>query len=497
MNFKFQESDAIVYEYLKDKKSANLEEILKNTNYNQDSIRRSIETLKLNGIIEESSNITYYYELDTNGKQALEKGFIEEIFCNFIKSHPLKITELNTLEIPNLTKEDTTLAFGIVKRKELIEIVSEEIKLKPDYLKSITKLKEILSLISLKKPILETPELQELLKRKDFIIKKEKQNKEYKLLEIISYEMISDQQLYLTPELLKTGDYKNIDFKEFDVTILPMPKEQGRINPLRQIIYQVRELYLEMGFKEMQGPYVENCFWNMDSMFISQNHPARDIQDTFYLNISGDLPTEKNLTTYVAEVHNNGWKTGSKGYQYEWNSESAKKLILRTHTTATTYRTFFNLTTEEKDNSKYFCIDKVFRNETIDFTHLPEFHQAEGFIIGDNLSLADLLSFIKEFFNRLGIKKVKFKPTYNPYTEPSIEASGYQESTGKWIELINAGIFRPEALAPYGIEKTVIAWGLGLERLAMLLYQKPIKEIHGDEENIDWLKEYILPKREL
>lgn len=497
MNLKFQESDAIVYEYLKDKKTARLEEILKNTNYNQDAIRRSIETLKLNGIVEENTTSSFVYELDVNGKLALENGFIEEIFCKFISDKKIKVAEISNLVIPGLSKEDTSLAFGIAKRKELIEIVGDIIKLKKDNQATLSKQKEILSDISFKKQISENEEFQELLKRKNFILKKEKQNKEYKLLQIISYDIISDHQLHLTPELLKSGDYKNINFKEFEVSILPLPKEQGRINPLRQVIYQIRELFLEMGFKEMQGPYIESCFWNMDSMFISQNHPARDIQDTFYLDISGDLPTERNLTEQVAQIHNNGWKTGSKGYQYEWNSEESKKLILRTHTTATTYRTFAHLGPEEKENSKYFCIDKVFRNETIDFTHLPEFHQAEGFIIGDDLSLADLLAFIKEFFSRLGIHKVKFKPTYNPYTEPSVEASGYQESTGKWIELINAGVFRPESLAPYGIEKTVIAWGLGVERLAMLLYQKPIKEIHGDEENIDWLKEYIIPKREL
>jgi len=497
MSLKFQESDSIVYEYIKSRSKANLEEILKDINYNVDSIRRSLETLKINGIIEENTTSTFTYELDINGKLALENGFIEEIFCNYIQKNKTKVSVINTLNIPNLTREDTTLAFGIAKRKDLIEIINDEIKVKENYLEQITKQKNLLSSISLKKPIIENQELQELLKRKEFIIKKEKQNKEYKLLQIIAYELIADQQLYLTPELLKSGEYKNIDFKEFEVSILPNPKEQGRINPLRQVIYQIRELFLEMGFKEMQGPYIETCFWNMDAMFISQNHPARDIQDTFYLDYFGELPTERNITSQIAEIHNNGWKTGSKGYQYDWCQEESKKLILRTHTTATTYRTFFHLTQEEKENSKYFCIDKVFRNETIDYTHLPEFHQAEGFIIGDNLSLADLLAFIKEFFLRLGIKKVKFKPTYNPYTEPSVEASGYHEGTGKWIELINAGIFRPESLAPYGIEKTVIAWGLGVERLAMLLYQKSIKEIHGDEENIDWLKEYILPKRKL
>ncbi len=497
MSLKFQESDALVYEYLKSKTNATLEDILKEINYNQDSIRRSIETLKQNGIIEEKTTTNFYYGLDTNGKTALEKGFIEEIFCNYLEKNQIDISNLSSMTIPYLSKEDATLAFGIAKKKELISIIDGKINLNKDYKKIIENQKNILLLISSKKEIKESQEFQELLKRKDIIIKKEKQNKEYKLLQIISYDVQADMQLYLTPELLKSGDYKLIDFKEFDVTALPSPKELGRIHPLRQVIYRLRELFLEMGFKEMQGPYIETCFWNMDSMFISQNHPARDIQDTFYLDISGDLPTEKNIIPQIAEIHSTGWKTGSKGYQYDWCQEESKKLILRTHTTATTYRTFFNLTTEEKENSKYFCIDKVFRNETIDYTHLPEFHQAEGFIIGDNLSLADLLAFIKEFFSRLGIKKVKFKPTYNPYTEPSVEASGYHEATGKWLELINAGVFRPESLAAYGIDKTVIAWGLGVERLAMLIYQKPIKEIHGDEENIDWLKEYVLPKREL
>ncbi|MFA5746135.1 MAG: phenylalanine--tRNA ligase subunit alpha [archaeon] len=497
MSLKLQDVDAKVYEYIKIKTNAQLEDITKDINCNADSLRRAIETLKLNGVIEEKITSVFVYDLDTNGKVALENGFIEEIFCDFLKDRLTKISELNNLEISKLTKEDITLAFGIAKRKELIEIVNGEIKVKLNYKELLINQKNLLKAISLNQIVSDNVDLQELLKRKDFIIKKEKQIKEYKLLQIISYEIQSDQELYLTPELLKTREYKNINFKEFDVSSLPSPKEQGRIHPLRQVIYQLRELYLEMGFKEMQGPYIETCFWNMDSMFISQNHPARDIQDTFYLDILGDLPKEKDIIYQISEIHNNGWKTGSKGYQYDWNSEESRKLVLRTHTTATTYRTFFNLTAEEKENSKYFCIDKVFRNETIDYSHLPEFHQAEGFIIGDNLSLADLLSFIKEFFSKLGITKVKFKPTYNPYTEPSVEASGYSEITGKWIELINAGIFRPESLAPYGIDKTVIAWGLGVERLAMLMYSKSIKEIHGDEENIDWLKEYSLPKREL
>ena len=330
MNLKFKESDAIVYEYLKENKSAKLEEILKNTNYNQDSIRRSIETLKLNGIIEENTTVTHIYDLDTNGKLALEHGFIEETFCNFIKNKNIKITEINNLEIPGLNKEDVSLAFGIAKRKELIEIVNDIIKLKENNQNIISKQKEMLLDISLKKPITETPVFQELLKRKNFILKKEKQNKEYRLLQIISYDIISDQQLYLTSEHLKSGEYKNITFKEFDVTALPLPKEQGRINPLRQVIYQIRELFLQMGFKEMQGPYVESCFWNMDSMFISQNHPARDIQDTFLSGYVWGF-AYGNLTSQIAKIHNNGWKPALRAINMNGIVRNLKTNIKNTH----------------------------------------------------------------------------------------------------------------------------------------------------------------------
>jgi len=279
---------------------------------------------------------------------------------------------------------------------------------------------------------------------------------------------------------------------------LPRPKDIGRIHPLKIIINQLRDLYLEMGFKEMKGPYVETSFWNMDAMFISQDHPARDSQDTFFLKESGSLPLDELLIENVSTIHKNGGSTGSFGYQYDWSEAQARSLVLRTHTTAVTFRTLYDLSTEEKQFSKYFSIGKVFRNETIDSTHLPEFHQAEGFVIGPNLGLADLLGFIKEFFSKLGINEIRFKPTYNPYTEPSVEAYCYLEKENRWVEIINAGIFRPEATTPFGISNNVIAWGLGVERLAMLLYKcNSLKEIHGDEPNLDWLRTYILPKRHL
>lgn len=495
MIFKFTEFDAKIYEFLKKEKEASLEEILKLEETQKDKIRRFIEFLKSNGIIEEELFLENKYELDVIGLKSLKQGFIEEHFCDFLVDKKTHLSQLNSLEIPNLKKEDIALAFGISKKQNLVFVENEEIIVNPEYKKNISFQKQILENIFSEKKINEQ-EIKELQKRKQFILKKEIAVKKYKFLKLINYEIQEEKEIYLTSQHLKTQSWKELSLKEFDVTKLPTPKDTGRIHPFRLICRQIKDIYLQMGFKEMKGPYVETSFWNMDAMFISQNHPARDIQDTFYLKEKGELPKDPNLIQKIAEIHKNGWKTGSSGYQYDWDEEIAKKLVLRTHTTATTYRTFYTLSDEEKENAKYFCIDKVFRNETIDYTHLPEFHQAEGFIIGDDLSLSNLMAFITEFFKKLGITKVRFKPTYNPYTEPSIEASGYHEKTNTWIELINAGIFRPESLAPFGITKTVIAWGFGVERLAMFIYQKPIKDIHGDEPNIDWLRNYVVPKIE-
>lgn len=498
MELKLNKIDAAVYEIIKEKKNINLDDLIISLNpLNEDSIRRSLEVLKREGLIDENIKVTKKYSLDKNGLLALKDGFIEELFCNYLADKKISVSELSKIEIPKIDKSELSLALGISKKKNLISIVDGIIFVDQDYLSKISIEKNILEKINSNKTVLKE-EIVDLLKRKDFIIEEEVLFKSYKLLEIVYYETIQDKELYLTPDHLKSGDYKNLDYKEFDVEVLPKSKEIGRIHPLRVVMNQIRDLYLEMGFKEMSGSYVQTSFWNMDAMFISQDHPARDSQDTFYLKESGSLPFDEKLLETVSEIHKNGGDTGSIGYQYDWSEKLARSLVLRTHTTAVTFKTFHNLSLEEKETSKYFSIGKVFRNETIDSTHLPEFHQAEGFVIGKDLGLADLLGFIKEFFNKLGIKEIKFKPTYNPYTEPSVEAYCYLEKEKKWVEIINAGIFRPETVFPFQINNTVIAWGLGVERLAMLLYGcDSLKEIHGDEPNLDWLRTYVLPRREL
>jgi len=228
-----------------------------------------------------------------------------------------------------------------------------------------------------------------------------------------------------------------------------------------------------MGFEEMPTchyGYVESSFWNFDTLFVGQQHSARDSHDTFFLSVpaKAQLPTE--LVQPVKDVHEKGGY-GSIGHRYPWKEDEAKRNILRTHTTAVSSRMLQRLAQEKPFKPRrYFSIDRVFRNETLDATHSAEFHQVEGLVADHGLTLGDLIGTIYTFFNRIGLKNLRFKPAFNPYTEPSMEIFAYSNERKKYIEVGNSGVFRPEMLRPLGIPDTVsvIAWGFGLERPTMV-----------------------------
>jgi phenylalanyl-tRNA synthetase alpha chain len=228
-----------------------------------------------------------------------------------------------------------------------------------------------------------------------------------------------------------------------------------------------------MGFNEMPtNRWVESSFWNFDALFQPQAHPARDLHDTFFLKTPAtcaSLPAD--YVARVKQMHERGGD-GSHGYNYDWLLAEAEKNVLRTHTTAVSSRVLRALSLRGFTPGKYFSIDRVFRNESIDKTHLAEFHQIEGIIIDRNIGLGDLIGVLQQFFERLGVSPIRFKPAYNPYTEPSMEIFTYIEGLNKWVEIGNSGIFRPEMLGPMGLSSdvTAIAWGLSLERPTMKLY---------------------------
>ncbi|MFA6226096.1 MAG: phenylalanine--tRNA ligase subunit alpha [Methanoregula sp.] len=279
----------------------------------------------------------------------------------------------------------------------------------------------------------------------------------------------------LTRDQIISGEWKNLNLRKYDVSKLPKKAYPGKIHPYQRIIGEMREILLEMGFTELYGGIVQQSYWNFDALFQPQDHPAREMQDTFYLNETLPLPPgyEK-----VKAMHECGGETSSTGWGGVWKEEKAEQCVLRTHTTSVSIQ---YLAKNPNPPVKAFCVGRVYRRETIDTTHLAEFEQLEGIVMDENVSFGNLLGILHEFYNRMGFESVRFKPSFYPYTEPSLDAEVYVDGIG-WIEMGGAGVFREEVTAPLGINYPVLAWGLGVSRIAMLrLGLKDLRLLHKSD----------------
>ncbi|HLC86632.1 MAG TPA: phenylalanine--tRNA ligase subunit alpha [Candidatus Nanoarchaeia archaeon] len=479
-------------------------QITKNSGMQEIEAIRALQWLEAKGIVKTEQIAVNVARPTSTGISYIEQGLPEKRFIQTIKTNVMNLEEIKKKAA--LNNEEVNVCIGMLRRQEFIETIKDkEVKIKitnkgQEILEKGLAEEDLLYKIKegAKLGIFNEKEkriLEELRKRNIIKIEEEK-DKKIQLTnlgkELVKEEIYLELIEGLTPELLKSKQWKGKEFREYNIKAAVSRINGGRQHPLQETMNQIRRIFMNMGFKEMEGPLVETTFWCMDSMWIPQDHPAREMQDTFYLPYEGKLP--ENLKKKVATVHETGGNSGSKGYGYKWDENIAKQLLLRTHTTATTFRYFGEKGL--KQPAKYFYIGRIFRNEAIDSTHLPEFHHSEGFVMDEGLTLRDLMGYIKEFYSQMGIHKIKFRPTYNPYTEPSMEAIGFNEQLGKWVELINSGIFRPESLEPYGIKVPVIAWGLGVERLAMMLHQqKSIREMLGATGDFNWLRNHKVVKK--
>lgn len=306
--------------------------------------------------------------------------------------------------------------------------------------------------------------------------------------ELPELKVVKEQNI-LSSEDITSGEWRNIQLRRYDVTLPAEAVHPAKIHPMQKVVQQARTAFLEMGFTEIVSPQAESAFWDFDALFQPQDHPARDMQDTFYLERPDQarLPSP-DLVGKVKKTHENGGDTGSKGWGYQWQERRARQVVLRTHTTASTIRAV-----QENPNPprKVFCVGKVYRNEAVSYKHLPEFLQVDGVIIDEDASLATLLGTLQEFYRKMGFDKVKFKPSFYPYTEPSADVIVWMESKKSWIELGGSGVFRPEVTIPLGCKVPVLAWGLGLDRLAMLRYGfTDIRELYWSD--LDKIKEVPL-----
>lgn len=450
--------------------------LIKKSGLKEVEVMRALQWLENKGIIKIHQTLKEIINLDRNGALYVMEGLPEKRFLQALTEEE-RMTLDEVKEKAHLTKEEVDICLGILKKKGTIEILP---RMRVDITEEGRLLLEKQSLEEkfLKKLPLDLAHLsseekyayEDLKKRRQIIKTDSTRIRHVKLTkfgEELSKLKLSDQFVdSLTQDMLINGSWKEKNFRRYDVTV-NVPKIHGsKRHFVNQAVDYIRRIWLDLGFKEMKGPIVQTSFWNFDALFTAQDHPVRDLQDTFYLKnpAKGKLP-KKELVDSVRKAHENGGNTGSKGWGYTWQREEAKKNVLRTHTTVLSARTIASL--KESDLPvKFFSVGKCFRNETVDWSHLFELTQVEGIVVDPNANFRHLIGYLKEFFNKMGYERVRVRPAYFPYTECSAEVEAFHPVRKEWVELGGSGIFRPEVVKPLlGKDIPVLAWGLGMERI--------------------------------
>lgn len=449
-----------------------------------DQVRRGIEWLKFKNLISIDESSTSKVYLASEGVAAAAAGLPERRLVNAVKEGKAAIGEV--LATGAIKNEEVNAAIAGARRNQWIQLVegkmtatalAEKQSAEETFLANLKGGTEVARMTEGEKKILE-----QLKKRPNYIEIREEKESRISLTDTgrMLLPTLEEEQTErrLTSEMITSGKWKETKFSALDVEAPAPVVHPGRRHPLIDIIEEVKEIFVGLGFSEIDGPVVQSGFWNFDALFTPQDHPAREMQDTFY--VSGQrqaIPATGEQKRKVAEVHKKGW--GSK-----WDVKEAERVVLRTHTTPVTLQ---HLASIKPEVGRYFSVGRVFRNEKVSYKHLVEFHQVEGVATAPNASLRDLMGLQKEFYAKMGIRKVKFWPTFFPYTEPSLQSMVYNEKLEKWVELFGMGIFRPEVTEPLGIKNPVLAWGGGLERIAMLRFGLDnVRELYGNR--LAWLR---------
>ena len=470
--------------------SKNIKEICEKSNLDKVSVIRALEYLQNKGIVKLEYETKKIIEIGINGALYRKKGLPERRLLNLLdEKRILKLQEAQKQS--KLSNDEFKAAIGALKKKALIEVKNGNIM--------FTGNKEEISKKSLEELFLESLPLEynslkseqlhalnTLEKRKEIIQTKDVKKVDVEITEIgekivESKEKAQNLIEQITPAILKKESlWKGKKFRRYDISS-PVPKiSGGKRHFVNQATDYARRIWTDMGFKEMTGDIVVSSFWNFDSLFTAQDHPVREMQDTFFINGKASLP-DKKLVKKVKKSHEKGTE-GSKGWQYLWNEEEAKRLVLRTHTTCLSSQTLAKLKENELP-AKFFALGKCFRNETVDWSHGFEFNQTEGIVVDPNANFRHLLGYLKQFFKKMGFEKIRFRPAYFPYTEPSVEIDAWNPEKKIWLELGGAGIFRPEVTIPLlGKHIPVLAWGPGFDRIIMDYYKiKDLRELYKND----------------
>jgi phenylalanyl-tRNA synthetase alpha chain len=503
LTWKIEEASQRILKLLADMKGkTSLSEICEKLKLDPSPAMRTLLTLQEQGLLKTSEKLKSFFRLTPEGESYASKGLPERRLVEAVVRLGGTASLEEALKEAHLTREAGNIALGWIVRKGWGKIRREkgETLVEASHTPSEGKDETLLRLMAEKGEAdsqwLEAQDLLDTaleLKRRNLIEEKVKRFRDVELTEAgwrqaeeIRVEAPKKPVVtVLTGELIRSGKWREVEFRRYDVSAAPPTLYPGKKHFYLEFLEEVRDILVAMGFEEVWGPYVETEFWNFDVLFQPQDHPAREIHDSYQLKHPrfGRLPS-RSLALRVGKTHKDGWKTGSKGWKYEWNPEVARRLVMRSQTTAVSVR---QLSARQNPPVKVFCLSRVFRPDVLDAKHSMEFHQCDG-IMGDwGLNLRHLLGFFEEFCGALGFKEVKFRPGYFPFTEPSVEVFVKHPTLG-WVEVAGSGVFRPEVTLPLGARFPVLAWGAGIGRLAMVkLGISDIRELHT--RNLELLRE--------
>lgn len=432
------------------------------TKLSMDQIRRGIEWLKLKHLINVKTLSTQMLSLAENGQESFESGLPERRLLDILKNNgPKSLSDLQKSLGPVFGS-----AVGIARRSNWIGVSGGLATLLkyPENLPGERALKQLGNAkggVKLAATNLGS-DVDTLLGRPGFLD--------------VTQDVRKSITLSKKAESIDLSASDAIDV-EADVPSIPV----ARRHPLKETINEIREIFVTLGFSEISGNLSQSSFWNFDALFTPQDHPAREMQDTFYIDSPPAVETASaEQIGKVSESHQKNWR-------YRWDVEQARRMVMRTHTTCVTIR---HLAETKPEEARFFSLGRVFRNEKVSYKHLVEFNQVEGVVVGKNATLRDLMGIQREFYRRIGITRIKFWPTFFPYTEPSLQTMVYNDKLGKWVELFGMGIFRPEVTKPLGFNRPVLAWGGGIERIAMLRYDlDDVREFYNN--NLGWLRNTV------
>ncbi len=466
------------------------EKIAQEAELDEVSLTRALKFLEAKKVLDLSTEKKESVELGVNGIYYKKNHLPERVLLTTIESKN-HVTLEEAKKISKLSENEFKVSLGILKGKNLISLANGKISLaasKTEHTKKFLE-EQILELLPSEKeniPIELLPTLDSLRKRKEII--------EIKQITILSIQLtnlgkeIAGKEIKLdlieevTSEVIR--DWKpGKRFRKYDIHASVPKIYGGKKHFVNQSIEYGKQIWFDLGFKEMSGNLTTSSFWNFDALFQPQDHPSRDMHDTFFIKEIREKLPDNEIVKKIKQSHESGLDK-SLGLQYNWKEEEAEKLLLRTHTTCLTAKTLASLKKSDIP-SKFFAIGKVFRNETIDWKHGFEFNQTEGIVVDRNLNLRHLLGYLKEFYKKMGFEKVRFTPSFFPYTEPSVEISVWNNEKNSWIEFGGAGILRPEVTIPLLGEKLpVLAWGQGFDRIIMDYYKiRDLRELYANDIN--------------